>query len=121
MPPIVDALSLRREAYKAVEQVWFIQTLEEVERTDITLSLRLNIRPGLFVQVFHGARSGSLFFALIESGQRIFGIDLEDGRWHLHPFAFPERHEPLNTDLGPKPLLAFLARVEALLIEEDLL
>lgn len=43
-------LELREEAEEGVEKTWFIQSLEETERTDITLSLRLTIRPGLFVQ-----------------------------------------------------------------------
>jgi len=32
-----------------------------------------------------------------------------------------ETHEPLSQGLDPKPLLRFLARVEALLLEHDLL
>jgi len=47
------------EAREALERVWFVQTLEETERTDLTLSLRLYIRPDLFVQAFAGELSGS--------------------------------------------------------------
>jgi hypothetical protein len=36
-------------AAEALDRIWFIQSLKEVERTDSTLSLRLHIRPGLFV------------------------------------------------------------------------
>lgn len=64
--------SIRSEAEDALKRVWFIQSIEEVERSDISLSLRLAIRPGLFVQVFVGERSGSLFMALIEGRRRIF-------------------------------------------------
>ena len=67
------------EAQEALDSVWFVQRLEEIERTDITLSLRLYVRPDLFVQVFLGEQSGSLYLALIESGRRIFGIDNESG------------------------------------------
>ncbi len=45
---------LRRQAQDALERVWFVQSVEETERTDRTLSLRLHIRSGLFVQVFFG-------------------------------------------------------------------
>ena len=60
-----ELLALRHEAEEAVDRFWFIGAYEEVERTDISLSMRLHIRPGLFVQVFYGARSGSLYLALI--------------------------------------------------------
>lgn len=54
-----------QEAREAAEKIWFIQSLEELERTDITLSLRLHVRSGLFVQLFFGEKSGSLYMALI--------------------------------------------------------
>ena len=112
---------LRLEAQEALERVWFVQSLEETERTDLTLSLRLHIRPALFVQAFLGESSGSLYFALIEGGRRIFGIDREGGEWHLHPYDSPDKHAPLPESLGPRPLLEFLTRVEDLLLQHDLL
>jgi hypothetical protein len=112
---------LHAEAEEAVERVWFVQSVQFMERTDFSISLRLSIRPDLFVQVFLGELSGSLFFALIAGGQRIFGIDRDSGEWHVHPYHAPHRHEALLEGLEPKPLLRFLARVEDLLIEQDLL
>lgn len=112
---------LRWETQKALDSVWFVQRLEERERTDLTLTLRLYIRPDLFVQAFLGEQSGSLYFALIESGRRIFGIDREADEWHLHPYDDPNDHKPLPEGLEPKPLLRFLARVEDLLLEHNLL
>jgi len=76
-----DLQELRREVEEALERVWFIEAAEEIDRTDITLSLRLHIRKRLFVQVFLGAKSGSLYLALIEDGRRLFGIDREGGEW----------------------------------------
>lgn len=116
-----ELTELRREAEEALERVWFIGALEEIERTDITLSVRLRIRPGLFVQVFLGAKSGSLYLALIEGDRRIFGIDRESGEWHFHPYDAVERHEALPQGLQPKPLRKFLAQVEEILLRYDLL
>ena len=118
---MTDAENLREEAREALTRFWFIKSVEEIERTDITLSLRLYIHPMLFVNVFWGERSGSLFFALIEMGRRIYGIDLENGVWHMHPLEATERQVQLEAGLEPKPLLRFLSRVESLLIEQDLL
>lgn len=109
------------EAQEAFQKVWFVQSLDVFERTDQTLSIRLMIKSDLFVQTFIGEITGSLYFALIEGKQRIFGIDRESGEWHEHPFATPEKHRPLEEGLGPKPLLKFLYIVEEILLEQDLL
>ncbi|HEX7592988.1 MAG TPA: hypothetical protein VF429_02360 [Anaerolineae bacterium] len=112
---------LRRQAQDALERVWFVQSVEETERTDRTLSLRLHIRSGLFVQVFFGEASESLYLALIQDRRRIFGIDRVMSEWHLHPYDAPDTHEPLAEGLEPQPLLKFLARVEDLLLQYVLL
>jgi hypothetical protein len=109
------------EAREAFEKVWFIQSVRQTERTDVTLSLRLYVREDLFVQAFVGEITGSVYFALIDGGRRIFGMDFEKGEWHLHPHEAPHRHEPLKEGLDPKPLLRFLATVESLLVDSDLL
>ena len=115
-----DANSLLAESREALVKVWFLQSLEVSDQTDLTLSLRLYIRHDLFVQVFLGELTGSLYFVLIEGNQRIFGIDRESKQWHVHPFENPYNHESFIEGLGPRPLLAFLSRVEMLLIEKDL-
>lgn len=114
------ATELRAEAQEALTRIWFIQRVEEIEHTDFSVSLRLHIRPALFVQAFLGEYSSSLYFALIEHERRIFGIDRESGQWHMHPFESPDQHVPLAEPLEPKPLLTFLARVETLLLEQEL-
>jgi hypothetical protein len=62
-----------------------------------------------------------MYFALVEGGLRIFGVDLHAGAWHSHPYDAPNRHVPLQEGLEPKPLLKFLARVEELLLQHELL
>jgi len=109
------------EAQEALDRLWFLQSLQVVERTDGTISLRLYIRQDVFVQAFLGEITGSLYFALIEGSRRIFGIDRESGEWHMHPFESPHEHRPFPEGLDPRPLLKFLTWVERLLLEQDLL
>lgn len=109
------------EAQESLDRIWFVQTADVVERTNATISIRLHIQPELFIQVFMGQLSNSLYFALIEGNRRIFGIDRESGEWHMHPYENPHEHKPLEEGLEPKPLLRFLSRVELLLLEHDLL
>jgi len=97
------------EAQEALDKSWFLQSLQVVERTDKTISLRLYIRQDVFAQVFLGEITDSLYFALIEGIWRIFGIDRERGEWHTHPFEAPHEHQPFPEGLDPKPLLKFLA------------
>jgi hypothetical protein len=115
-----NAIDLYREAQDALERVWFVQAVEITERTTNTLSLRLIIRPALFVHAFLSERSGALYFALVQNDERIFGIDRVKGKWHLHPNKSPETHQDFAEGLEPKPLLKFLARVEELLYEHSL-
>ena len=60
---LTELQELRLEVKEALEDIWFLESIDEVERTDITVSLRLHIRPMLFVHVFLGTKSGSLFMA----------------------------------------------------------
>jgi len=112
---------LWQEAREALETVWFVSALVETERTDVTISFRLIIRDNLFVQVFSGEKSKSLYMALIEGRRRIYGVDREGGEWHVHPFENADRHEPLAHGLEPKPILTFLAQIEVLLVKNELL
>ena len=114
-------VELQQEAEEAFRKIWFIQSLVEEERTNISLSLRLNIRQDLFVQVFMGVLTNVLYLSLIKNEQRIFGIDKENGSWHRHPYHNPALHEPLTEGLEPRPLFTFLSRVEQLIWEHDLL
>lgn len=118
---MTDRGELWSEACEALARVWFVQSIEEIDRTNYTVSLRLWIRPDLFVHVFLGELSGSLYMALIHGQRRVFGIDREASEWHAHPFASPHRHELLSDGLEPKPLLKFLAQVETILLTEQLL
>ena len=113
--------SLYSEAQEAIDKVWFVQSIELIEQTDSVISLRLYRKADLFVQAFLGEISNSLYFALVEKGQRIFGMDREGGEWHLHPFELPTAHLFLNEGLEPNPLLRFLARVERILLDNNLL
>ena len=111
----------RLEAFEALDSFWFIQSVEEIDRTDVTLSLRLHIHDSLFVQVFVGEITGAISLALIEGDARILGLDYHRGRWHLHPFDQPAAHLPFDEPLIPTPLRYFLLLVRDLLLAQDLL
>ncbi len=120
--PNLTPETLRAQVVNALDRFWFILSIEEIDRTHITTTFRLQtVRQGLFVQVFWGSRSGTLSFALIESDRRIFGIDLHRGQWHIHPFDRPEDHVTLPGGLSDNPVDDFLGRVEEIIVDSDLL
>jgi len=112
---------LHSDAEKALYQFWFLQSIQVMQKTDQTLSLRLFIRSDLFVQAFVGEISGSVYMALIERTHRIFGIDLEKNKWHLHPYGLSHEHHFLEEPMEPFPLLKFLSQVENIILENNLL
>ena len=109
------------EAHEALNKTWSVQSVEELSRIDHTVVMRLNIQPGTFINAYLSERSDTLSFALIKDEQRIFGIDREDDEWHMHPYGESGQHEPLPQGLEPKPLLRFLAKVEQLILNHNIL
>jgi hypothetical protein len=85
-----------------------IPTIRRLTATSI--NLRLNVTTGDFIDAFYNEHTGTTAFALIQQGQRIFGAD-NTGRWHVHPFADPTRHDPLS---APMSFAEFVAEIERL-------
>lgn len=73
-----------------------------------SINLRISVTIGGFVDVFFNEVTGTIAYALIQSGQRVFGAD-NTGGWHLHPFDDPVRHDPLS---GPMSFDEFMAKIE---------
>ena len=112
---------LLTEAQEAQEQIWFIRALNVAERTNATVTVRLSLTPDLFVQVFLSERSGRFSLALIGPTGRLYGRDREHGAWHRHPFEQPDHHEPTPEGISPRPIHQFLAEIEQILLDNDLI
>jgi hypothetical protein len=76
--------------------------LESVEKVDlnteaVVLKGRVWIKGNRYVQVYFNEITGTTAFALIEKGQRIWGIDFDNMRgWHVHPFGEADGHEMIS-------------------------
>ena len=71
-----------------------ICSIPSVRRLSATsISLRVEVSTGGFVDAFYNEQTGTTAFALIRAGRRVFGAD-NTGGWHVPPFADPERHTP---------------------------
>ena len=112
---------LIQEASEALDQFWFIQRLDIVERTDRTVTVQLMIGKELRVQAFLSQRSGHLSLALIGPAGRLYGRDRQQGEWHRHPFSSPEIHEVTPEGMSRRPFLQFMVEVEEILVAQDLI
>jgi hypothetical protein len=74
-----------------------------------TLSARVHLtRAETFISVFYNIATDKTAFALVESGQRVYGVDNARRGWHEHPFYHPTKH----ANCAPIEFAEFLARVE---------
>jgi hypothetical protein len=73
-----------------------------------SVAIRVPVTSGGFVDAFFNEQTGTIAFALIQEGKRIFGAD-NTGGWHVHPFDDPEKHEKLS---GEMAFATFVAAIE---------
>jgi hypothetical protein len=63
------------------------------------LSARIHLaRAETFISVFYNISTDKTAFALVESGQRVYGVDNARRGWHEHPFHHPT--QPNDTPEG---------------------
>lgn len=112
---------LLREALEALDQFWFVKSLDIIERTDRTVTVQLVIGSELRVQAFLSQKTGRFSLALIGPSGRLYGRDRQHGEWHKHPFSQPDSHETTPEGVSRKPLLQFMAEVQEILITQNLI
>lgn len=66
--------------------------LEEIDRTDNIVSLKLLIDNELFIQVYGNIEKEKLNLALVFKKKRLYGCDSQGNKYHCHPFDSPDRH-----------------------------
>ncbi len=98
---------------------YFIR-MDVLEQTISLVKIRLYISPDLFVQVYRNDRYETTNFALIHNGQRLYGRDELDGRWHRHTYDKPEEHDKSKEGKRPVEMSEFLNEVEQVLAALDL-
>jgi hypothetical protein len=73
-----------------------------------SINLRVPITVGGFVDAFYNEETGTMAYALIQEGQRVFGAD-NTGDWHIHPFDEPVHHRALP---GEMSFAEFIGEIE---------
>jgi hypothetical protein len=74
--------------------------ISELDATDVTLMVRMEIVPTIFIQVYRNVRKNKLSMALVLGNNRIYGVDGEGGILHEHPMHDPSAHLPMDNPLA---------------------
>lgn len=99
----------------------FIKGVVKIDETEFTVKYRLIIEKELFVQVYVNVENNTVGFVLVNNGQRIYGRDAMEGRWHRHTFENPLHHDFSATGSKKVNLEEFLKEIQEILVRENLL
>ena len=71
------------------------------------------------VRLYFNETTGTIAFALIRQGERVWGVDRDNVRgWHLHPVEAPSRHLSIEAQTVESILDLLVIAVDALAITE---
>ncbi len=70
-----------------------------VDTTDVTLMVRMEILPTIYMQIYRNLKKDKLNMALILGNDRVYGVDGEGGIYHEHPAEDPTLHVPTKERL----------------------
>lgn len=110
-----------REIENAARQYAFVRQVVKVDETYYSVKYRLYIEPDLFVQLYFNERSGTVGLVLIHRGQRIYGRDSQAGCWHRHSVDDPAMHDASPEAARALSVEEFLAEVQDILVEANLI
>jgi len=63
-----------------------------MDTTDVTLMVRMEILPTIYMQIYRNLKKDKLNMALILGNDRVYGVDGEGGIYHEHPAEDPALH-----------------------------
>lgn len=70
-----------------------------IDTTDVTLMVRIEILPTIYMQIYRNIKKDKLNMALILGNDRVYGVDGEGGLYHEHPAEDPVLHVPTKERL----------------------
>ncbi|HAP66410.1 MAG TPA: hypothetical protein DCQ99_01035 [Nitrospinae bacterium] len=109
------------EIEKTSSEFPFIKNIVKMDETEHTIKCRLILKEDLFVQVYVNVETDTVGFVLINKGQRVYGRDAIEGKWHRHTFEKPLYHDFSPTGVKKVNLKGFLIEVQEILDRENLL
>lgn len=99
----------------------FIKRIVKTDETAHTVKFRLLIDEELFVQVYVNIENNTMGLVLVNSGQRIYGRDAIDGKWHRHTFEDSLGHDFSTEGSKEVTIRDFLIEAQEILVRENIL
>lgn len=85
--------SFKQEISRLIHEVGYLADFEIIDETANTLKIRLVINKVCFIQIYLNVKKNLKNYAVVLDGRRIYGMDKDGGRWHLHPWDDPDKHK----------------------------
>ncbi len=98
-----------------------VQAALTVDKNPAALKMRLAVGPDFFVQVYVNVVTGTQNLVLVLGRQRLYARDCVGGDGHRHPYEDPDAHDFSAEGARPVTVVEFLAEVQELVEETDLL
>jgi len=89
-----------------------------LDATDVTMMVRIEIVPSIFIQVYRNRKKNKLNMAMVLGNNRIYGVDSEGNILHEHPIQNPQSHLPTDYKMGVEKFVLYCLNF---LQEKDLL
>jgi hypothetical protein len=105
----MDVAAFQEALLDALAGHSFVTTVD-LRTEAVVVRGRVQLEHGRFLQVYFNEDTGTTAFALIEDGERIWGIDYDDLRgWHEHPVSHPDQHRDTQP-MTPSEVVEQLAK-----------
>ena len=92
--------------------------ITSLDATDVTLMVRMEIMPSIFIQIYRNVKKNKLNMALVSGNDSIYGADSEGGIPHEQPIEQPWSHN--QTEKEPE-LEAFVLKCLLYLQERNII
>jgi hypothetical protein len=99
-----------RSIFDTVERSALCELATIISYDETTVKIRELLYADAHIDVYFNERNGTVAYALIEQGMRIYGADNAGAGWHVHPFDDPDSHLRLSEPMEFSKFLAAVAQ-----------
>lgn len=110
-----------QEIERAATKFQFITETIPLDVTKFSAKYRLIVREDFYIQIYVNVRNGTHGFALVQKGERLYGRDSENWRWHRHPVEDPNAHDFSAEGVKEVSVEEFLREVQGILARKGLI
>jgi len=104
----MDVAGFLQSLLDALADRAFVESVD-LQTEAIVARGRVHLEGNRFLQVYFNEETGTTAFALIEDGERVWGVDYDALRgWHEHPPNSPAQHRDIEP-MTPLEVVALLA------------